>query len=162
VAGVFVSATGAAWAVAFGAATYLPMALVALSLPASSGAPVLGAESRDRWLGFGVLARIKAVRSTTTLSSVFLVVYGPLVPALPVYSRDMLGAGAEGFGLLYSAYGAGALVGLLVSGPVIAGSRPGVILALNAAAWGVALAPLVGLSDLAPALLCLAVGGCAW
>jgi MFS transporter, DHA3 family, macrolide efflux protein len=161
-AGVLVAATGAGWAVAAGAASFLPMALVALSLSATARAPVPGADGRDRWLGFGVLARMKAVWSTTTLSSAFLLAYGPLVPALPVYSRDTLGAGAEGFGLLYSAYGAGALVGLRVSGLLLAGPRPGVTLALNAAAWGAALAPLVGLSSLEPALLCLAVGGCAW
>ena len=76
-----------------------------------------------------------AVRTVLALTLVYFLAYGPLEPALPLYSRDVLHAGAGGYGLLWSAFGAGALAGLATV-PAVGRLRPGRALAGNALAWG--------------------------
>lgn len=56
-------------------------------------------------------------------------------PALPLYSRDVLQAGPAGYGLLWSAFGAGALLGLATV-PLVTCLRPGLALGGNALLWG--------------------------
>jgi MFS family permease len=92
---------------------------------------------------------------------VYFLAYGPLEPALPLYSRDVLDAGPGGYGLLWSAFGAGALLGLATV-PVVGRLRPGRALAGNALAWGAALLPLLVVTAIVPAMLALAVGGLIW
>jgi hypothetical protein len=101
------------------------------------------------------------VRVVLAVTLVYFLAYGPLEPALPVYSRDVLKAGASGYGLLWSAFGAGALVGLATV-PVVGRLRPGLALAGNALAWGTALLPLLVVTGTAPAMTALAVGGLIW
>jgi MFS family permease len=84
-----------------------------------------------------------AVRTVLALTLVYFLAYGPLGPALPLYSRDVLAAGAGGYGLLWSAFGAGALAGLATV-PVVGRLRPGLALAGNALAWGAALGRVFG------------------
>jgi predicted MFS family arabinose efflux permease len=101
------------------------------------------------------------VRTVFGVTLVYYLAYGPLEPALPLYSRDVLGGGAGGYGLLWSAFGAGALLGL-ASVPVVRRLPPGLALAGNAVAWGAALLPLLAVTSIAPAMLALAVGGLIW
>jgi hypothetical protein len=86
------------------------------------------------------------VRTVLGLTLAYFLAYGPLEPALPLYSRDVLQAGAGGYGLLWSAFGAGALAGL----------------AGNAVAWGAALLPLLAIAAIMPAMATLALGGLVW
>jgi predicted MFS family arabinose efflux permease len=102
-----------------------------------------------------------AVRVVLAVTLVYFLAYGPLEPALPVYSHDVLDAGAGGYGLLWSAFGAGALAGLATI-PLVGRLCPGVALAGNALAWGAALLPLLVVTGIAPAMLALAVGGLIW
>ena len=92
---------------------------------------------------------------------VYFLAYGPLEPALPLDSRDVFDAGPGGYGLLWSAFGAGALLGLATV-PVVGRLRPGHALAGNALAWGAALLPLLVVTAIVPAMLALAVGGLIW
>ena len=92
---------------------------------------------------------------------VYFLAYGPLEPALPLYSRDVLDAGPSAYGLLWSAFGAGALLGLATVS-VVGRLRPGLALAGNALVWGVALLPLLVVTGIAPAMLALAIGGLIW
>jgi hypothetical protein len=101
------------------------------------------------------------VRTVLALTLVYFLAYGPLEPALPLYSRDVLAAGAGGYGLLWSAFGAGALAGLATV-PVVSRLRPGLALAGNALAWGAALLPLLVISGIVPAMAVLALGGLVW
>jgi MFS family permease len=128
----------------------LPDAATTAPAPPPAGGPATRAAARD-----------PAVRTVVGLTLVYFLAYGPLEPALPVYSRDLLGAGAGGYGLLWSAFGAGALVGLATV-PVVARLRPGLALAGNALAWGAALLPLLVITATVPAMLVLAVGGLVW
>jgi hypothetical protein len=82
------------------------------------------------------------VRTVLAVTLVYYLAYGPLEPALPLYSRDILHAGPSGYGLLWSAFGAGALSGLATV-PIVSRLRPGLALAGNALLWGTTLLPLL-------------------
>jgi MFS family permease len=101
------------------------------------------------------------VRVVLAVTLVYFLAYGPLEPAPPVYSRDVLDAGTGGYGLLWSAFGAGALAGLATI-PLVGRLRPGIALAGNALTWGAALLPLLVVTGIAPAMLALAAGGLIW
>jgi predicted MFS family arabinose efflux permease len=112
--------------------------------------------------GFALLLRSKELRLLTSLSVVFFFSYGPLEAALPLYSGRILHAGAQGYGLLWTGYGLGALVGALCTGVVATHVRPGISQPLIAILWGGFLCPLMLFHSLPLALLCLALGGCSW
>lgn len=76
----------------------------------------------------------------------------------PLCSRDVLHAGPSGYGLLWSAFGAGALLGLGTV-PIVSCLRPGLALAGNALLWGTTLLPLFLMTNIIPAMLVLALGG---
>ena len=131
--------------------SYNLMAAVAWSL-SSTHRPVhrcMGGR-RERWLGFGVLVRVRTAGAITALTAAFFLAYGLLEPAPPLYSRDVLRAGATGYGSLWTTYGAGMLVGLLAGVPRLARFRPGRVLGALALVYGALLLPLVALHDLSP------------
>jgi len=80
--------------------------------------------------------------------------------ALPVFSLDYLGAGAQGFGVMLSAFGAGAVVGGLLTDALFRVPRRGLIALGLGVVQGIALAlvPLVG-GGLAGASVLLAASG---
>ncbi len=80
--------------------------------------------------------------------------------ALPVFSRDYLGTGAQGFGVMLSAFGAGAVVGGLLTDALFRVPRRGLIALGLGVVQGAALAlvPLVG-GGLAGASVLLAASG---
>jgi len=74
---------------------------------------------KTNWLGgFALLLRTNELRLLTSLSVVFFFSYGPLEAALPLYSDRILHAGAQGYGLLWTGFGVGALVGALCTSVV--------------------------------------------
>ena len=162
-AGLVVAAVGGPWALLIDAASFLVMAALVATLPdLPRAARARRREGRGGWLGFGPLFHLKEVRIITLLSLVFFLAYGPLEPALPLYSRETLGAGAAGYGLLWSAFGAGMLMGLLLLTRFVNRGRPGIAFAAIAVFWGVLLAPLAIVTQLGPALFCFALAGAAW
>lgn len=80
--------------------------------------------------------------------------------ALPVFSRDYLGTGAQGFGVMLSAFGAGAVVGGLLTDALFKVPRRGLIALGLGVVQGIALAlvPLLG-GGLAGASVLLAASG---
>ncbi len=124
--------------------------------------PTVAAGERHAWLGFGALLALRPVRIITAMTAVFFFAYGPLEPALPLYSRDVLGVGAAGYGLLWTGYGVGALLGLLAIPLVARRPRPGVAFATIAVLWGLLLAPLAFLTALPLAMLSIGLAACAW
>src|SRR5260370_38800234 len=118
---------------------------------------------KTNWLGgFALLLRTKELRLLTSLSVVFFFSYGPLEAALPLYSDRMLHAGGQGYGLLWTGFGVGALVGAFCTCSVATRSRPGITPPLIAILWGGFLCPLMMFHSLPLALLCLALGACSW
>jgi len=133
VAGVLVGLVGAPPVLLLDAASFLAMATLVRSLPdtpAPAAAPPPARGSAGR-----LLLRGPTVRTVLALTLIYFLAYGPLEPALPLYSRDVLHAGPGGYGLLWPAFGAGALLGLATI-PVVSRLRPGIALAGNALLWG--------------------------
>jgi Transmembrane secretion effector len=165
-AGLLIGVIGAPSVLLLDAASFLAMAALVGPVPTEPGWAV---DDRERAVpgpaghgsGVRLLLGDRTVRAVLGVTLVYFLAYGPLEPALPLYSRDVLHAGAGGYGLLWSAFGAGALVGL-VAVPVVARLRPGVVLAGNALLWGVALLPLLHVTGTVPAMLVLALGGLIW
>ena len=157
--GLLVGLVGAPPVLLLDAVSFLAMAVLVWPLPDPPAAPAPSPTARAPSLRAALGE--PAVRAVLAVTLVYFLAYGPLEPALPVYSRDVLGTGAGGYGLLWSAFGAGALVGLATV-PVVVRLRPGLALAGNALAWGTALLPLLVVTGIAPAMLALAVGGLIW
>lgn len=162
-AGLLVALLGGPPVMLIDAVSFLGMALLVWRLPDVIRTPAAeSAASRRAWGGFDALLHLKPVRIITAMSAVFFFAYGPLEPALPLYSQEVLRAGAAGFGLLWTGFGAGALLGLLAIPWAIRYPRPGVTFAVIAVVWGVLLAPLMLITNLALAMLFLGLAGCAW
>jgi len=155
--GLLVGLVGAPPVLLADAASFLAMAALAGPLPdvADPQAPPAGGPATRAPLGD------PTVRTVLALTLVYFLAYGPLEPALPLYSRDVLQAGPGGYGLLWSAFGAGALAGLATV-PAVGRLRPGLALAGNAMAWGAILLPLLAIAAIVPAMAVLALGGLVW
>lgn len=78
---------------------------------------------------------------------------------LPVFARDVLRVGAEGLGLLYAAPSAGAVLGAMLVTLLPSPRRPGRIVALAIAGYGLALALFALSGNFVVALIFLAAGG---
>jgi predicted MFS family arabinose efflux permease len=163
-AGILVTHVGGAYALMMDAGSFLLMGLLVFSLPSNSrSGPVAAPAEKTNWLsGFALLFRTKELRLRTRLSVVFFFSYGPLEAALPLYSDRILHVGAQGYGLLWTGFGVGALIGALCTGIVATRVRPGITQPLIAILWGGFLCPLMLFHSLPLALLCLALGACSW
>lgn len=163
-AGIVVTQVGGNFALLIDALSFLLMGLLVLSLPPISRHMLKGSSpAKKKWLGgFELLWSKKEIRLLTTLSLIFFFSYGPLETALPLYSDRILHAGAQGYGLLWTGFGVGALVGVLFTGLVAGRFRPGITQPLIAILWGGFLCPLIIVHSLPLALLCLALGACSW
>jgi predicted MFS family arabinose efflux permease len=159
VGGLLVGVVGAPAVLLLDALSFLAMAALAWPLPDPPAAAVAG--PRAQASAIRAALGDPAVRVVFAVTLVYFLAYGPLEPALPLYSRDVLDAGPSGYGLLWSAFGAGALLGLATV-PVVGRLRPGLALAGNALGWGLTLLPLLVVTSTAPAMLVLAVGGLIW
>jgi MFS family permease len=162
-AGIVVALLGGPWALLFDALSFLLMGLLVFSLPVITRAPVEEHTMAKRdWLGFGPLFRIKEVRMLAILALIFFFSYGPLEAALPVYSEKILHAGAMGYGLLWSGFGVGALIGVLLISFWTTRFRPGIMLPLIAVLWGLFLCPLAIGHTLTIAVIFLALAAFSW
>ena len=163
-AGIVVTQVGGVFALLIDAVSFLLMGLLVFSLPPIerhmlNDAPL----GKQKWLsGFDLLIRKKEIRLLTSLSLIFFFSYGPLEAALPLYSDRVLHAGAQGYGLLWTGFGVGALIGALCTGFIATRTRPGISQPLIAILWGGFLCPLLIVHSLPLALLCLALGACSW
>src|SRR5262249_31736815 len=142
------------------AVSFLLMGLIALTLPTIRREPrVAQRTAANRWFGFGALFSLRYVPGLTLLSLVFFFSYGPLEAALPVYSAQTLRANADGYGLLWTGFGAGAFAGVLTLTKLSRRWRASIALPTIAVLWGALLCPLFFVRQLPLAMLCLAVAG---
>ena len=119
--------------------------------PAESGtskaAPSVLATIRE---GFAYAWRDPAVRSLIFLAAAFNFGFtGPLSVGLPYMADNTLGGGSATFGILLSAFGAGALVGAVVAGSIARVPHLGMIVLLVSIGLGVGLG-LVGVAPSVP------------
>jgi MFS family permease len=156
VAGLIVATVGAPLALLLDAGSFAVMTAICLSLPpfrrgaGPAQAPPVSGHGR---LGLGILLRFPAVLVITACGFGMLFLDGVATVLYPVYSRTFLHTGSAGYGVLVSAAGAGALLGVL-AGPGLSGRLPpsrrlAVVIAAGA--------PWFGLLCLAPGLAVAAV-----
>ncbi|HEU4899549.1 MAG TPA: MFS transporter [Actinomycetota bacterium] len=157
--GLLVGLVGAPPVLLLDAASFLAMAALVGPLPGTSTAQAAPPSAGDA--ATRTPLRDPTVRTVLALTLAYFLTYGPMEPALPLYSRDVLQAGPAGYGLLWSAFGAGALLGLATV-PLVTCLRPGLALGGNALLWGLTLLPLLVVTAVVPAMLVLAVGGLIW
>jgi MFS family permease len=171
-AGILIGVVGAAANLAIDAVTYgaFVVCLLALRLPVREAAPAVeraaGADAgaaRDRGLGpaIGFIRRSPAILAITVMFMAANVGEGMLAVFLPVFARDILHAGAAGYGLLVSALTAGSLVGSVVVGGIHWGWPLGRSIAAAQLAFGAGVLAMIALPPLALAAAILAfVGVC--
>jgi len=170
VAGLIVATVGAPLAILLDAGSFAVMTAVCLSLPPlhrkaspepAGPEPAGPARARDRW-GPGILFRYPAVLVLTACGFGMLFLDGVATVLYPQYCRTFLHAGPTGYGVLVSAAGAGALLGVL-AGPGLSGRLPpsprlAAVIGAGAALFGtLALAP-----GLAVAAVLLGLATFAW
>jgi MFS family permease len=162
--GAIVAAVGAAAAFAVNAASYLALIVVLLRWK-----PEVMANSLPREpLGAAIGAGLRYVAMSPNIGKVLLrsFVFGfaaiAVLALLPLVARDMLGGDALLYGILFGAFGVGAVGGGLVSGMLRRKLAPEWIVRLSftafaACAAGMASSPLAWLTCAA-----LMIGGASW
>jgi hypothetical protein len=141
------------------------MSAICLALPSlrpSGQVTPADAKARRNWLGLGILLRFPAVLILSGCGFGMLFLDGVATVLYPVYCRTFLHVGPGGYGVLVSAAGVGALLGV-VAGVGLFGRLPP-SLRIGAVICGGA--PLFGLlrlaPDLAAAVVLLGLAAFAW
>jgi predicted MFS family arabinose efflux permease len=165
VAGVIVATVGAPLALLLDAVSFAVMSAICLALPSlrpSGQVTPADAKARRNWLGLGILLRFPAVLILSGCGFGMLFLDGVATVLYPVYCRTFLHVGPGGYGVLVSAAGVGALLGV-VAGVGLFGRLPP-SLRIGAVICGGA--PLFGLlrlaPDLAAAVVLLGLAAFAW
>jgi MFS family permease len=165
-AGLLLAVAGAAVCFYVNAASYLAvvaglMAMRMTSAPAQ-GRSGAGGDLAALWEGVRYMIDNPLQRMLTILTTSFSILGFAFVPMLPVFARDVLGAGSTGYGAMMSAVGVGAALGAI--GAAVWGRRvererwilPCAI-AFAVTLVGAGLAPTLGV-----AVVLLALVGFAW
>ena len=141
IAGALIATVGLAACFYLNAASYLAvlagLLLMRVRQPAQrSRAPALGALKE----GFGYIFGNPWPRALVTIVAAFTVFGASFLPMMPVYTRDVLGLDADGYGAMVSAIGVGAASGAIGMAAAGARMRQGRLVILTFAVFGVVLA----------------------
>lgn len=157
-AGLILSRTGAAVALLVDGVTFLAAAglllIVRFPDPRASPGPL---ESRsvmdDLRTGLQFLAHSREILAMTAVIFTANFLLGPINVVFPVFSREVLGQGVEGFGFLAAAVAVGLLVGNVITG--LLGDRLGFgqSIFIGIAGMGAVFASLSFVASLSPAIL---------
>jgi MFS family permease len=113
--GIVIGQVGVGWAYACNAASFLVVIAALLMMPASAGNEFRGrAEKTELTLhaaieGLRFVFRAPLIRSTMLLDF-FATFFSSATALLPIFAQDILGVGASGYGWLYAAPAAGAIL----------------------------------------------------
>jgi predicted MFS family arabinose efflux permease len=163
IAGVLVAFLGEAACFALNGVSFLAALVALLAMRLSERAPVTHQPSLGQSLidGGRYLARERVILALIGLAAIVSLFVLPYQTLLPVFARDILGAGAVGLGLLGTAAGLGAVVGALSSTAIPPRARGSSALALglivSVVATGFALCGYFPLACLLLALVSAAV-----
>jgi MFS family permease len=112
--------------------------LFALAVLREKRQSVAGAQQTPQpWDGLIYLVRSPVLRGFGLLTFLFFLAYGPLEVSVPLISKGEFHTSGAGYGLIWTAYGIGAALGLLLLPKLYQQIAPHKILALIAATWGV-------------------------
>ncbi len=139
IGGVLIAVTGGATAsFALAAAGQLIFVAMLLTMPVRTPPPAAARRSaRDVFAGFRFVRDNPLFLAAITLD-LFGVLFGGAVALLPIFAKDILSVGPAGLGWLRAAPGAGALVMALVTTRMSPWQRPGRVLLLVVAGFGLA------------------------
>lgn len=168
-AGVLIELIGAPATLLVDSVSFLAMVAVVLTMPSmhrgrteGEPEPASGAfrrAFRETLEGFALLVKMRAVGFLTLAALGVLFLEGIREVLIPVYGREVLGAGAPGYGVMISAIGLGSLLGLLVLGPLAGKFSPGVSLTGILTLGGLLFAPLAFVGSLPAALTVVFIAG---
>lgn len=138
-AGIIVAAVGEAWCFALNAVSYgaVLAALVLMQVaPIVRGAPKRALDELRE--GFAYVIRHREIRAGLLALAVSSFAGGPYLALMPVIARDVLHLDSDGFGLLWSGVGTGALIGAFAMSRISPAQLRGAP-ALAAIGFGIAL-----------------------
>ena len=168
-AGVFIGLIGPTTTLLVDSVSFLAMSGIMLTMPSMSrGRPeghseltpgAFGRVLKDTFEGFALLVEMRAIGLLTLGSLVVLFLEGVREVLIPVYGREVLGAGPSGYGAMISTIAAGSLLGLLILAPLARKVAPGAALAGALALGGLLFAPLAFVGSLPAALVVVFVAG---
>ncbi len=180
IAGVVVSAVSSGIALVVDAGTFIVSAVSLMSmhsknvatLVTANAAPTMGqvettntrsSESTSApTLSFWRIIRSSALVQVAFVIAVVanLAIGGIVEVALPALAHGPLNAGAQGFGFLLSSFGAGALIGSIVTGLLSKLTHRGIISLIVAIVQAIAIALIPYAGGLIGALICMLIMGC--
>jgi MFS family permease len=120
-------------------ASLLQFMFVGLLATLPSVAPPKGAKRTlgDIFAGFAFMWRTPVFMAAITLD-LFAVLLGGAVALMPVFAKDILQVGPEGLGLMRAAPGVGAMLSMMLATRLPPWERPGRVLLLMVAGFGLA------------------------
>ncbi|WP_322515222.1 MFS transporter [Rhodopseudomonas palustris] len=120
VGGVVVATAGAVAAFAANAVLYLPLLVVLFLWRRVSEPPRLPPERMNRAIVTGVryIANSPSIRIVLARTLITGIAGSSVLALMPLVARDLLGSGAETYGILLGAFGVGAVIGALYVGMV--------------------------------------------
>ena len=115
-AGLMIGAVGAAMCFLFNTLSFIAViaGLLMMRLPRFERKIDIGSPAEHAWNGIAYSFRHPRVRTILLLFLAVGIFGWSYMVIMPAFARDVLGRGADGFGILMSASGTGALVGALV------------------------------------------------
>jgi MFS family permease len=164
VAGFLIGAVGIAWCYFLNGVSYIAViaGLVMMRIPKG----VKPERTSSAWSGFReVLVFLRSdrrLRALIILTSILSVFGFPYISMMPVFARDVLHRGAEGYGALTSSIGIGAVIGAL--GVAMGAGRiraRGRLMLTGGTVFGVLLMLFASSRSLVVAMALLALAGCA-
>jgi MFS family permease len=163
IAGLLVSVADAGIVFATGAAAFFVAALLLVAVRVEDRVSLIAPDEDARKAlaaGFGAIARMPRLRLVVSLIFAQAFVRGCLNVLIVVAAFQVLDAGGEAVGYMTAALGVGGLIGA-IGAVALGGRRLAVPFGIALVFWGLPIALMGPLSDLAFALLMLAIVGAA-
>lgn len=166
VGGAVYAAFGAAWCFFLNGLSFLAI----IWAVAAVRSDISRTTDADQSVWYGLMEGVSHLRANRPMRTVVgltavtsLTAFSVYQTLMPAYAKDLLGIGDRDarYGLLFSAMGAGALIGVYIIGRMSAAGRRGLLMMVAALVFGSTL-PALGHTRLFPvAILVLVVLGCA-
>jgi predicted MFS family arabinose efflux permease len=158
--GLVTATVGAPAVLALNGASFLPLLLAVLVLPANAGRHGTPPRRRGQRSGLAVLRSRRAVAALLALTLAVDLLYYPVEVALPIHVQQTLG-GAQALGVLWAGFGTGAVAGSLLTG--LLGRLPQRLVLVGAiTGWALALGAFTASSQVPMALAAFTLGGVLW
>lgn len=168
--GLVIHSLGLAWCFGLNSLSYLAVLAGLFMMHLPSAVPPSGAMSMPQMIrestasamdGVRYLTQPGTVRDLLGLVTVGAVFGGPFITLMPVFARDQLGLGADGYGGLLASVGVGGLVAALVLAGPATHWHKGRVLAISSISFPVLLLMLAVVTNANAANILLLCIGCA-